>query len=212
MRLGAYWKASSNTTHGRLDTQSLTVGTAIKSLQRRMRTLWSPSNSSSPSMKRHIFVLLFKFFAASRSICCSSWSVQSMASSLNRQSASHLFGDTTGIKSGACSNIWARSERNSPACVICNVTPEFQKKKIGTISLQPLAHSLKNFVQSFGEVEACVSFDALISVRQMYFIKVDFPDPAFPVIQYSCDSDFSQSLKFDHFFCSAEQSSNIHWK
>ena len=80
-----------------------------------------------------------------------------------------LITDTAGMKSGRRSSTSCSSERRSPSCVFWTVPPRFQKKCEAVTRWSSPAHLFK--------------WDKVCRSSRMYFINVDFPDPAFPLIQ-----------------------------
>ena len=188
--LGPCLNASSKITQGLLETHAFTLECLIRSLKRAMRSWWGPSNSSKPSTKKQSLVVLLASWTATRSARCNSCSVHSCESSSKRHNASHLLGATLGTKWGSFCKIWYKRVRRRPSWVIWYWTPELQKKNVTVMKSELPAHSLRCFAHRDPKSNSSLTRSGPIkvpsvgvSVWHMYFISVDFPEPALPVIQ-----------------------------
>src|SRR5437764_14427774 len=84
----------------------------------------------------------------------------------------HRVGNTIGINFLQHLRIWWRIDRRSPSCDFWSVVPRSWKKK----------PAMTNFAESTRSPFFITS--SVLGLSTRYFIKVDLPDPAFPLIQY----------------------------
>jgi hypothetical protein len=158
--------------HGLLDTQNFACSEhKDRSLKYSEISPGSPSYSSRPSMKKHIFNTGFADSINRLKAACSCDKDQLMSPiwrswAANSEYCFHCSGKTVGIRALVVFNTSKSKERRSPSWDRCSGTPLFQKKNAATTNLERLDHRCRLYrVKWF-----C----------QMNLIRVDFPDAAFP--------------------------------
>jgi len=97
-----YPKASSNSTQGRLDTHALTLGSSRILWMAESRVIGLPSNSSSPSMKKHTLnsLAVSSFTVLSKNNESHSSAQLLRSRELRRQAEFHSAGAIRGMMSG----------------------------------------------------------------------------------------------------------------
>src|SRR6266536_13821 len=135
---------------------------------------WSPSYSSRPSRKRQRFIDALQAKSTQRSKPRFNAGKDHFHTSSSRRAKRELFSVTSSgnikrTRSGRLERAWYNKDRNNPDWDRCSKVPLFQKKNAELSRVLAPAQALRCWLVS--------------GLSKIYLIKVDFPEPAFPLTQ-----------------------------
>lgn len=134
------------------------------------RAVSSPSNSSKPSTKRHIFTESCALWHRFQNPSPSSLPVQFGSFDAPSSHDCQRHGLTALADAGICYNSSKSNDRRSPVRDFWMSVPGFQKKEPAVTNI-------------LGSAQPC-RYSFVCGLSYKYLVRVDFPEPAFPFTQY----------------------------